>query len=136
MGEIECGYDRVGCCASIVRAGAVRASEGYERYNVPTCTRETSDTCAYMRAIKKNSAQSFTPLLSERNANVLVTESQPRCKAGRARGLERRRTRSLTRQPSEASERGRVERIKNITLNGGSLGSWFDEERSQLRVDM
>ena len=23
-----------------------------------------------------------------------------------------------------------------ITLNGGSLGSWIDEERSQLRVDM
>lgn len=26
--------------------------------------------------------------------------------------------------------------IINITLNGGSLGSWVDEERSKLRVNL
>jgi hypothetical protein len=29
-----------------------------------------------------------------------------------------------------------VGKNKLTTLNGGSLGSWVDEERSKLRVDM
>lgn len=30
----------------------------------------------------------------------------------------------------------KINKIKNSTLSGGSLGLWVDEERSKLRVDM
>lgn len=58
----------------------------------------------------------------------------------RLRLLERRRdgTRlddNLSYESGGLRERG-LPNETHTTLNGGSLGSWVDEERSKLRVDM